>query len=431
MVKRNLGNAVYVTRGYGKSHNRSPLKNIHYSGENYKVEIRKFDRNFDTIYKPDSLNQTNLAKKSWRNLTILYCKDKSKGSSINFDYKCTETGDYLVDLLYYDYNYNESKCNTSIFLKTNNGTYVSQTLNTKMYGDDNNLNRQTQKYSFEKDNVYNIKYEFNINVAVIGVIIRKFDIYYGTRYNEGDLTIDSVNGKISESMAPNEATIKIWYNHELDDNSNLSGYLFDFRDEVNIYKKDPTDTDLVQIYGGYISTVTVDEDNLIMTLNCADRLIDGENRYCLQEMVMLGGETDEKKINDYSKDSYSNYIDRATMLDYLTHCYELPLDNSNIIEDDYFKKQFPKGYKFSYKKGSSPKTTFTNMIGTQEKSYMVLRNGNQRYDDYNSYDNVGNKPQTGVILDCTNLSTPIKINNAPNFYIRYGLGEEETTKKGD
>lgn len=418
-MKRKIQDISYV-----KKRNRAPSRNIWYSGENYMVYIRKFDRNFDTVYTPDSLNKTNMSKKSWRNLPILYCNNK-KESSINFDYTCSETGEYLVDLLYYDYNYDDTKCSATISLKTNNGEYINQKLDTKMYGDDNNLNRQTQHYTLKKGNKYNIKYDFNKNVAVIGVIIRKFDIYTGTRYNDGDLTIESINGKISDGMTPNEATVKIWYNSNFDDESNLSGYIFDFRDEINIYKKDPTDKDFVQIFGGYISTVNVDDNNLIMTLNSADRLIDGENRYCLQEQVMLGGEKDEAKINQYSKDSYANYDNRASMLDYLTHCYELPLENSNIIEDSYFKKQFPKNYKFTYDKTSAPKTTFVNMLGTQEKNYMTLRNGAERYDDYNSYDDKGNKPQTGIILDCTTLDTPIKINNSPNFYLRYGLGEEE------
>lgn len=428
-MKRNLGDIVHVTRGYGKNHAHSPHKNIHYSGEDYKVEIRKFDRNFDKIYKITDINYTNLSKKSWRNLTALYCDNIKKKPSINFDYDCKETGDYLVDLLYYDYNHNDKKCKGKISLKTNNGDYEAKKLSSSWAGDDNNLNRHTQKFSFKNKNKYNIKYDFNINVAPIGIIIRKFDTYFGTRYNKGDLTIESINGKISDDMSPNEATIEIWYNHELDDNSNISGYLFDYRDEVNIYKKDPTDTDFKQIYGGYISTVNVNENDLTMTINCADRLIDGENRFCLQEMVMLGGEnTDDKKIMSYSKDSYSDYNNRGEMLNYLTNCYELPLDNSDILEDSFFKKQFPKGYKFNYTKKSHPEVSSVNMVTTQNKDYLLVRNGNSRYDDFNSYDDKGNKPQTCVILDCTKLDKPIKINNAPNFYIKYGLGEEEHTK---
>ena len=58
----------------------------------------------------------------------------------------------------------------------------------------------------------------------------------------------------------------------------------------------------------------------------------------------------------------------------------------------------------------------------------MIRNGNKRYDDYNSYDDKGNAPQSCVLLDCTTLDKPIKINNAPNFWIKYGLGEKETTQ---
>ena len=116
-MKRELGNVVHVTRGYGKNHNYPPHKNIRYDGENYKVEIRKFDRNFDKLYKTGDLSSKNMNTKMWRNLKILYCADKSKKTSITFDYKCTETGTYMVDLLYYDYNYDNTKCKGSIYMK--------------------------------------------------------------------------------------------------------------------------------------------------------------------------------------------------------------------------------------------------------------------------------------------------------------------------
>ena len=75
-MKRELGNVVHVTRGYGKNHNYPPHKNIRYDGENYKVEIRKFDRNFDKLYKTGDLSSKNMNTKMWRNLKILYCADR-------------------------------------------------------------------------------------------------------------------------------------------------------------------------------------------------------------------------------------------------------------------------------------------------------------------------------------------------------------------
>lgn len=429
-MKRELGNVVHVTRGYGKNHNYPPHKNIRYDGENYKVEIRKFDRNFDKLYKTGDLSSKNMNTKMWRNLKILYCADKSKKTSITFDYKCTETGTYMVDLLYYDYNYDNTKCKGSIFMKIDNGAYKKQKSHTLWAGDDNNMNRHSQRYTFIKGKKYGFKYEFNKNTAVVAVIIKKYDTYTGTRYNDGDLTIEDIDVKINEDVAPNEATVTIWYNHELDDPSNVSGYLFDFRDEINIYKKDVDDLDFVQIFGGYISVPTVDDNDMTMKLSCADRLIDGDNRYCLQEMVMLGGETDESSSGyEYSDDSYESYDNRAEMLNYLTNIYELPLDNSDILEDVYFKKQFPKGYQWFYEKSLSPKTSFKNMKGTYKDDYLILRNGKNRDDGYNSYDDTGNRPQTGVILDVKTLKDPeILINNAPNMWIKYGLGEAEVDK---
>ena len=110
MVKRNLGKQVHVTQGYGKTHPHRQHKNIHYEGEDYKVEIRKFDRNYDKIYTINQINYKNLEPKNWRNLKILYCPDTKKKPNINIDYECKETGTYIVDTLYYDYNYDETKC---------------------------------------------------------------------------------------------------------------------------------------------------------------------------------------------------------------------------------------------------------------------------------------------------------------------------------
>lgn len=438
-MKRNLGDVVHVKRGYGKNHHNSPQTNISYRGENYKIEIRKFDRNFDTFYNTTNISYTNMDLGRWRNLKILAYDDtdnstisintdnsvkktKQKKSSIEFEYKCSETGNYVLELLYFDMGYNLNKCRADIYLKTGKGDYVKQRINGVWSGDDNNLNRHIQYFDFKKGTTYKIRYDTNINMGIIGGIIKKYDTYYGTRTNQGDLTIDSVNVKINEKIQPNEATVKIWYNHEMDDESNLSGYLFDFRDEINIYKKDVDDIDFIQLFGGYISTVDVDEKNLIMTLSCADRLIDGDNRYCMQEMVMLGGDSDEIGY-EYSEDSYQSYDSRGEMLNYLTNIFELPLGNDNILNDDYLKRDF--GYQYWYNKANIPKITTKNMIATKTDDFLICRNGNKRDDNDNSYDSEGNKPQIMTILDVSETKENILLNNNPNFWIRYGLGDAE------
>lgn len=422
-LKRNLGDVVHVKRGYGKNNKNSPQKNIRYDGEDYKVEIRKFDRTFDNIFTPSNLIFTNLNKSNWRNLNVLTHDNKSGKGSFSFDLKCAETGTYMVDLLYFDMNYNENKCYADIYLKTNNSDFVRQNSNTSWSGDNNNVNRHSQLFTLIKDNLYTFKYESNNNLGVVGIIIKKYDVYYGTRTNNGDLTIEEINIKLNDKVQPNEAEVKIWYNHELDDTSNISGYLFDFRDEINIYKKDINDIDLVQIFGGYITTVNVDENNLIMTINCADRLIDGENRYCLQEMVLLEGDNVNTAEYKYSVDAYKSYENRGLMLDYLTNIFELPLSNDNILKDKYLTREF--NYKYNYDKNNCPIITTKNMIATKANTHLVCRNGKNRDDNNNMYDGKGDKPQTMTILDVSKTKQNILLNTSPNFFIQYGLGDAE------
>lgn len=428
-MKRILGNSVHVTKGYGKNHKYNANKNIHLEGENYKVEIRKFDRTFDTIYTIDSIYSNNLNVGYWRNLQCLYhdgINYEEKIPYVEFEYKCSETGNYMIDFLYFDMNYTEYKCYSIITVSENNGEYKEVEQSSEWRGDDNNLSRHSQLFTFIEGNIYKIRYETNINVGLLGIILKKYDVYNGDRYNNGDLTIDYVNIKINDNVNPNEAIVKIWYNHELDDESNISGYLFDYRDEINIYKKDIYDIDFKQIFGGYITNVDdSDVENMILTLNCADRLIDGENRFCMQEIVILGGETDEKG-QTYSKDSYRDYNNRADVLDYLTNIYELPLYNDNVLDNEYFQKNF--GHQFWYNKANAPNLFADNMVFDVQDNYTVLRNGSQADTNSDTYDNKGNKPQTITILDTSFTKDIILLNNNPNFWIQYGLGEAEWTE---
>ena len=439
-MKRTLSNVTHVTRGYGRNRKYNRQKSIRFQkeNENYRVEIRKFDRNFDTFYFIDNMTTENLDGAVWRNLKCLIYNlpkgdiEEYDGTipSIEMEYECSETGNYMLDLLYFSMNYDVDDCNANISVSTNGGDFVpidtdNLSNSSRWAGDDNNINRHSHVFNFVQGNKYNIKYDLHINTAIIGAVMKKFDVYYGTRTNDGDLTIDDINIKINDKIQPNEATVKIWYNHDLDDDSNLSGYLFDYRDEINIYKHEETDTGFVQIFGGYITTVDVESDNTVMTINCADRLIDGENRFCLQEMVLLGGETDEKGQN-YSKDSYHDYDSRADMLDYLTNIFELPLNNNNILNNEIFQKNF--GYKYWYGNNDSPIVSAYNMLATNKDGYLIVRNGSQIDTNDNSYDNEGNNPQSMTILDTSTTGDTICLNDNPNFYLSYGLGEKEWTK---
>ena len=460
-MKRILRNTTHVTRGYGRNNSYGKTKNIRLKGENYKVEIRKFDRNFDFTYTLNSISSNNLKRAKWRNVSCLYFDEERNQDNeptflywdniptIEFEYTCSETGNYMIELLYFSMNYTDTTdnqtdyidkdCSSIIRIKIDNDDFMdiddyNKEINNNVdnlprcqwTGDENNINRHTQLVTLFEGKTYTFQYETNMNTAIVGAIIKKYDIYYGTRTNDGDLTIDDINIKINDKIQPNEATVKIWYSHDLDDDSNISGYLFDYRDEINIYKKDENDTDLKQIFGGYIITVDVESDNTLMTLNCADRLIDGENRFCFQEMVILGGESDEKG-QTYNKDSFHDYNSRGDMLEYLTGIFEVPLLNNNVLNNSYFQREF--GHQYWYTRKLSPRFVANNMTTDLRDDYLIIRNGVQVDTNSNSYDNKGNNPQSLTILDTTTTGENIILNNNPNLWLQYGLGEPEYTKE--
>ena len=136
---------------------------------------------------------------------------------------------------------------------------------------------------------------------------KKYEIWEATRHNtENDkLTMIKATVEHTQDFSINTMTCEFMYYHLLDElleptnaNANRSGLIFDYRDEINLYVKD-TNGNNQQVFGGYISTCEVDDDLTKVTLECADRLIDLDRRYCLSEVT----------INNYQTGENDDYID--------------------------------------------------------------------------------------------------------------------------
>ena len=102
--------------------------------------------------------------------------------------------------------------------------------------------------------------------------------------------------------------------------------LFDYRDEITIKVKN-NNGDMVNVFGGYVSSIELDEDGLQVQLSCADRLIDCQNRYTLAELLYRGGDS-EKDQKDYSLSKKRFFMKYGDIVDFLLESTEIPIKNN-------------------------------------------------------------------------------------------------------
>ena len=226
----------------------------------------------------------------------------------------------------------------------------------------------------------------------------------------------------TQDFSINTMTCEFMYYHGLDElleptnaNANRSGLIFDYRDEINLYVKD-TNGNTQQVFGGYISTVEVDDDLTKVTIECADRLIDLDRRYCLSEITINNYATDENA--DYSqyadlKKNYNNYSDP---LKFLLNNNEIYLKSNLKIGDSLIDRTSRN--LATYKKGGYTKLTKKNMGASVNASTITLRNGADTL-----------KPQSVVIYDDSVNKDTVLLNTYPNLYFHYGLGTEKWEEK--
>jgi hypothetical protein len=227
----------------------------------------------------------------------------------------------------------------------------------------------------------------------------------------------------TDELDINTMSAEFMYYHDFDEkllptdaNANRSGLIFDYRDEINLWVKDTTGT-FQQVFGGYISTVEVDDDLTKMTMQCADRLIDMDRRYNISEIQLK----QEDRANDdtsykYGIDFLKNYNYYSSALKFLLRNTELPM-RTNVKTGDPLVMR--KNWKLvTYKKGATEKLATSNATATPYKNSMTLRNGDDTL-----------KAQSITIYN--NKSRSVCLNDYPNMYFHYGLGTHEWTEEYD
>ena len=293
----------------------------------------------------------------------------------------------------------------------------------RFVGTDVNFSRNYQYCTLQEgENI--IEYVLSSNTLFLGLAVKKYDIWEAKRHNNRDdgLTMIKATVEHTKEFSINTMTAEFMYYHGLDElleptdpNANRSGLLFDYRDEINLYIRD-TEGGTQQVFGGYISTVEVDDDLTTITMECADRLIDLDRRYCLSEITINNYATDEN--NDYSgyadlKRNYNNYSDP---LKFLLNNNEIYL-NSNLKIGDSLVDRVTRNLA-TYRTKGYTKLTKDNMPFSVNTGSITVRNGADTL-----------KPQSLVIYDDSVNNDTVLLNTYPNLYLHYGLGVEKWEEK--
>ena len=440
--------------------------------EYIKLEIFSFDPVHTKSYVAEynTLVGENCNKLNFESLVVFQSQDKVNPMEFTLNYKVTENGAYRIDILYIKdptmYNsatdkvYNTSKdltgwydiykANTKsehkaqvltalpknasksvqkAFEKTRDAQIkIANNSNTdradtsvllKFEGENNALKRKTV---FKDLDTGDWKFEFGVphNCYVVGAIIRKQITFWGTNNDEPGTNLQFTDASLtnSEMGKAKELQCTVGYDDSFECDLNRSGLYMTYMDECNLYVKDNEDN-IVQVFGGYVSTPVPNADIRKITIHAADRLKDGENKYILDQLWIQNGGGEEVSHSEDNSIHFNRYSD---VLKYLCRLYECTLKNnitSNFkVDVEKYQNTFMIGYG---KKRDVKKVSVTNGIVTVNNNSVTLRNN----------------PSSAKKQVFTVYSTkkPINLSNygseerPVNLHITYGLGDVKTDHK--
>ena len=286
-------------------------------------------------------------------------------------------------------------------------------------GQNNILKRKTLYTNFNADTDYKIEFAVPHNCYVLGVIIRKVLHFYGSNTDEQGSVFEFKDAKltISEMLKPRELEVTVGYDSDFECDVNPSGLYLNYMDECNLEIKNNEGVK-ERVFGGYVSTPLPTSDRKTITIHCADRLKDGENKFILEQLFIQHGDKAPEESEYPENVSFQTY---PQALNYLCQCYECTLtpninkkgelDKNDTIE---YKSGFSK--KFGKKKDIK-KIKVSNGQVTVNKNSIMLRNNSS-----------GKKKQVFTLYNAKN---PIDItgdekNGYYNLHITYGLGDVKT-----
>ena len=412
----------HITRNY----NANKVKVLR-PDDDFRLEVFRYDKTseqFYTVAKPNF--DTTLATKYTLNGIPVYYTNKNIDLDLNFEYYAkTDSEHYRLELLYINtykdtQNSKKNRKNKAIIKSIYvNGKQVLK--NKEVKSNDVTYNRH-YLYIKLKEGLNYIDYSLSSNMAFVGLAIKRFDVYEAHRDSRNSDKLTMIGNEVDKTSELEVNTMKctLMYYHGLDEKlkptdakANPSGLLFDYRDEINYYVRNTTNK-MMRVFGGYISKLDLDNDLTKLTLNCTDRLIDLDRRYCLSEIYLNGDTSDGKVTYNDSIDFVRNFKYYSSAIKFLMNHSEVPV-NCNLIVDSPLVEMKRKTLANYGKKGYN-KFTKNNIWTGAANNYVLLRNSN----------NI-DKQQSIVIYDCS--KKPQLLNNYPNLWIQYGMGKEVWEEK--
>ena len=412
-----------------RNFNANKTNRIRYDDDDFLCQIFRFDKTAEKHYTPSNNTISEVKNGEQKSFNGMSCYQSlnDKQMTIKLKYNAKETSqNYRLELLFANTHKKTPTSNKESNLKATatikvNGETLPNSMT--MVGTDVNFSRNYQYCTLEQGE-NTIEYVLSSNTLFIGLAIKKYEIWEAKRHNTRNdkLTMIKATVEHTNEFRVNTMTCEFMYYHELDElllptdaNANRSGLIFDYRDEINLYVKD-TNGNQQLVFGGYISTCEVDDLLTKVTMECADRLIDLDRRYCLSEVTINNYQTDEN--NDYSshidlKKNYNNYSDP---LKFLLDNNEIYL-NSNLKIGDSLVDRTNRNLA-TYRTGGYTKLTKSNMNVQVNTASITLRNGADTL-----------KPQSVVVYDDSVNNDTVLLNTYPNLYFNYGLGVEKWEEK--
>lgn len=402
-----------------RNYNANKTNTIRYDKDRFRFEILVFDKKEEMTYTVSKSNFKHNGANKWFDGMAGLKSKSSKHLVLSFEYTAKAAGKYRIETLYANSYTVEGKANKKY--STASAWY---TINKKKVGGSSKWVTNDMAYSRNYQYVNLVKglntitLEMAANMVFFGMVIKKYDVWeshYPLLHDDKLVPIEAETSHTDE-LQVNTLTAKFMYSHDFDEllpvtdsRANPTGLVFDYRDEINLYVVNNDGVE-VNVFGGYISYPYVDDKLTTLTLECADRLIDMEHRFCLSEILLKGQDKEENLDYGFANDALKRFNYWSQGLRFVCDYVEVPI-NTNV---EINKPLVPRKEKrlATYAKGKYTKLTKSNIDTDVQKGYIQLRNGVNR-----------NKEQSIVIYDAKNKD--ILLNKFPNLYIHYGMGKEE------
>ena len=415
----------HITRDYSAHRKRT----IRPSNEYVGLEIFSYDPAHTQYYllETETLPKGKNAQKStWRSWTCYKALSSSYDMSFTLDYLVTEKGEYRVDFLY-EQNDNITTESGTLIIKNANDLTGEITITKDesliyedenvLFDGENNFIKRIPVFTELDEGKHQIMVDVPPNCLFYGVIVRKIikyncNNYYGadSGKDSGNMIFTNASLSISDMVKPSEFTATIMYDDAFECDESPSGFYIDYMDEVNFYVRND-DGDIVRAFGGYVSSILPNANRTELSLHCADRLVDGQNRYILDMIDIQGGKDEVKGKN------FENY---THVLKYLCDVHETTLQSN--ISPNYLVEgeKYSKGFTITYGSDRTiSKIPVTNGTATTSNNHVTLRNNSS-----------GETKQVWRLYRAKDHSQQAPdITSFGYLHLTYGMGSPKTTEE--